>query len=885
MRNALIFLALFVLLLLAPMGFRYLQFYQWGGGEAAPPPVYDPQRVAEISAVPTPGSTSFVDNPVVGQGYVLLDLAHANEFTLEEIGYLDGRLAARGFELLHYTGGDLARALRAASAFVVITPIETFSMEEVQAVQNFVDRGGRLLLVGDPTRFTATFAESEFSFDLIIESDELALNSLANEFNIIFNGDYLYNTVENEGNFRNIIFQEGAFAEDGLTDGLDRIALYSAHSLKVGNGGKALLLADDNTWSSATDRPGGLVVAASSSNGRVLALGDIHLFIEPYFTVFDNGRFVAQIADFLTETSQRSFVLADFPYFFRQSVDLIYTGTPDLGPDAFDEIISLQDAFRRVDKDLQLAADPQVSHDVLYLGLFNQADEVVDLLASAGISLTIQPAILTEKTAVADAEPPAEGEEAEKAGEEPKAEDEVEVAEEDAITALRLIQSGLGNVQMSGTAVIYFHQTPLQRSVVVLSASAAGLEKTVNRLLDLTPLHADYALADCLVRDNLALCPTGIANEEVEAELLSGGGPDELAEEEPEEEAPEDTTEEDEDTEGGVAEDEFIAQGEIDLDETVEGTLAPNESHAWTFSAGPAVIDIVMGSDLLDGVLELYDPDMELLELVDNGFEGDGEELLGVEIPDDAEYTIVVRDYFGDEGDYTLTVTAASTTAEPNDNESSTTTGLETIFILVDDDGDALDGGFPSGETLVNLLEDEYSVTLWTTSLDGPLQADTLEGVQLLIWDTADYLDVEGFFDPDTEAIINYLDSGEGALLLIGSAPLLFNYFDLYTLVDVEVAGDDPVLLNGLNEGDVISLGQPFQTVGSEFLSNDLAEADVLLLNRGPDSDLSGSVAAVATVEGLSDGQRLALLFFPFVALPSDTQQTLLANLLAWFSE
>lgn len=884
MRKPLSFLAVFIILLLTPLGVRYLQFYQLGGSRAAAPPVYDPASVSEFSVVVTPYATTFVDEPTVGRGRVLLDRAHRNEFTLDEIGYLDGRLAARGFELLSFTGGDLANTLRAVTAFVVITPLENFTPAEVQAVADFVARGGRLLLVGDPTRFSVSFTETAFSFDLVVESNKLPLNSLANEFNLIFNGDYLYNMVENEGNFRNILLQESAFAEDRLTAGLDRLALYSTHSLQVGRGGKALLTADENTWSSATDRAGGLVVAASSTQGRVLALGDVHLFIEPYATVYDNGRFTATIADFLTAMDtgapQRNFVLADFPYFFQQSVDLVYTGAPDLGPDAFDEIIALQEAFRRVGKSLQLTAVPQDNRDVLYLGLFNQAADVAPLLTTDGISLTIQPPILTaaqQDAAEAAAEDMTkESSSSEKEG---PAKEEGEPPENgpNVVAPLRLVESGLGKVQMSGTAVIYLHHTPTQRSVVVLAASAAGLETTVNRLLDLAPLNANYALADCLVQENLALCPTDIAAEEVEAELLSGGSP--ARPEAESEEAPPADAEEGMDQDNG----EFLAgdvvpQGEIGLDETVSGTLGIDEAHAWTFSAGPALIDVVLSGETLDGVLELYDADNNLLGYADDGFAGDGEVLRGVEIPDDGIYTIVVSDFFGDEADYSLAVTAASAAAVPPGSGR-----LTNIFILFDDDGEALDGSLPSATVLADLLPAQYEVTLWTTSLDGRLQPNTLTGTDLLIWDTADYLDTAGFLDPDTEAIFSFLETNQSSLLMVGSAPSLFSFFDLYPLADLAVATADPLLSNGFTLGQVIPLGQTVQTVASEIMSDDLGVDDVLLFNRGPNSDLPGMVAAATTSEGLSEGQRLAILLFPFVLLPLEAQQTLLANLLAWF--
>ncbi len=882
MRRIALFLAIFVLLLVLPTGVRFLHFYRLGGGQVAPPPRYDPAQVAQVSIVPTPAAGEFVDEPTVGQGYVLLDLAHRNQFTLDEIGYLDGRLAARGFELVPFRGGDLSRALRTATSFVVLTPLNAFSEAEVRAVTDFVQRGGRLLLVGDPTRFSVGFEETLFSFQAFIESNKLPLNSLANAFNIAFNGDYLYNTVENEGNFRNILLKEGAFAEDALTDGLEKLAFYSAHSLQVGHNAKVLLRADDNTWSSATDRPGGLILAASSQQGRVLALGDIHFLLEPYYTVFDNGRFIANIADFLTNTSRRDFVLTDFPYFYQRPIDLIYTGSPQLGPGVFDEIIALQDAFRRTGQELQLVSAPKSNHDVLYLGLYNQAEEVLELLAAQGITLTIQPPILTQ--AQLRAQEAAAGSNGQTVEEEVTVEKEGTLPEEEEITrpekqpVLRLIESELGKVQMSGTAVILLHQSPGQRSVVVLAASNDGLEAIVNRLLDMIPLNASYALADCLVRDYLALCPTGIANEEVEAELLSGGAPEEPAEEE-ETETPEPV--EEEEVGGFPPGEEPIMQGSIALNETVSGFLELDERHGWIFSGGPGIVDIVVSSDELDLVLELYDPQLRLIEVMDSTFFAEEEALLSVEIPDDGEYTIVVYDYFGDPGAYELTVTAVSAEG----SVLPTLGNLENIFIFVDDDGEALDGGVLSGTALRNLMGSQYNVTLWTSSIDGPLQPTTLEGANLIIWDTGDYFDPNGLFDPDTQAIIDYIDNSTASLMLTGSVPILFSFFETRLLTDLEVIGTDAVLLNGFALGDIITLNQSYQTVASETLIDDLDEGAILLFSRGPQSELPGTAAGVALADSISENQRLLVLLFPFIALPQATQATLLANILTWFAQ
>jgi hypothetical protein len=832
MRKALLFIGIFLTLLLAPVGLRYLQYYQLTGAAREAPPVYDPTT---IQAVPTPAAGTFVDEPQLGSGAVLLDMAHDNQFSIDEIRYLDGRLAARGFELRSHTGGDLAAALRSVTAFVVISPIRNFSRAEVQAVSDFVDRGGRLLLIGEPTNFVVTVEEDFFGFDFRINTDDIPLNTLANRFNIIFQGDYLYNTVENEGNFRNIILKHEGFADHALLDGIDQLAFYGSHSLQLGAGSQPLITADNNTWSSATDRPGDLVVAATSREGRVLALGDYFFLRQPYYTVYDNGRFIAAIADFLTRLDDRSFILGDFPYFYQQPVNLVYAGQPDIGPGAFGEIIGLQNAFRQVGQSLSLAAAPREGHDVLYLGLYNQAQELADILAEYDISLVIEPPVETDDTA----------------------DDDNNDEEENDVTVRRLIQSDLGPIQMAGTALILLHEEEDSRQVIVLAASSDGLQATLGRLLDVIPLTADYALAGCLLQDNLALCPTLIADEEVEAELETGGVPGPavttpapVTDDLPELDVP------------------LVEQGTIALDQTVEGTLAAEEAHAWIFSDGPAVIDIVVesGPDT-DAVLELYGPDNELIDRADRGFTGEDEQLTGIEIPDDGRYVIVVRDYFDEGGDYTLTV-----------SEGELVEGRG-IFIFVDERGTALSGGFTSATTIAGLLSDRYEVTIWSLADDGDLAEDTLEGYDLLIWDSGDYRNQDDLFDENVFIIFDYADAG-GSILITGSAPSLLASEQLATLTDLEVSSDDPTLIEGLEEGQIIALDQSYETILSEEFELESGASTVLL--RGPESSGSGAIVGLASIDDFNN-QRTILLLLPFVVLPEAMQSILLDNFMVWF--
>ena len=886
MRRGLIFLLVFVFLLIAPTAVRYLQHYRLGGGDRTIPAAYDVAAVVE--SVPTPRAASFEDTPETFGGMVLLDQSHDNAFTLDEISYLDGRLAARGVDLVSFTGGDLATALRAANAFVVITPLERFAADEVQAVENFVRRGGNLLMLGDPTRYSVVVEEDLFTFNVFVESDKIPLNSLANSFDIIFNGDYLYNTLENEGNFRNIIVTDEGFASSPLTADLADVVLYGAHSLQVGSRADVLLSGDDNTWSSATDRPGGLSLAATAVNGNVLAIGDIQFLMEPYYTVMDNAQFIAQIADFLAAPIERDYTVADFPYFFEQDVDLVYTGGPQLGPNAFDEIITLQSSLREADKELSLTTVDGQSGDVIYLGLYNQAGDVAEMLADAGITLTIDPAILTEAetAALEDADADAEDEEVVDTAVEEDAEADVPADEEAPAEDVfeRLIQSELGNVQMSGTALILLDEGTNGRHLIVLAASQTGLENTIDRLLDLIPLDADYALADCLLQDNLALCPTGVNDEEIEAELLTGG---DLSAADDTGNEPDTTVEEDDGVEP-IEEppgEEINAtdQGSIGLGDTVEGTLPENESYSWTFSDGPAVIDItVQSGDELDAILELYDANNHLIDSADSGFTGDDEAIIGADIPDDDVYTIVLKDYYDDGGEFVLTVTASEETgAAPGDEDTGdTASGDVTIFLFIDDDGDPLGDGFTSQAELEALLSD-YTVETWVTTVDGPLTSDALETADLLIWDSGDYLNPEGFLDEDTFIVFEYIDSGR-PLMVMGSSPTIFGDIGLSSLSDIEFAGEDDVLLDGFEAGQILTLDDTYDVVFADYLVEDLEPGSVAFLLQGPDSSDAGNIVGLAATDEFNSDQQSVFLLMPFSVLPEDIQAQLLSNMLAW---
>ena len=214
------------------------------------------------------------DNFTSGSGTVLIDLSHENKFNVGDINLLLSRIIARGYNVEYLSENyHLEEKLPDATSLVVISPESSFSADDVKAVKMFVDKGGRLLMLSEPT------GENE-------------INSLASDFGILFWDDYLYNLLENDGNFKYIYLTD--FAENDITKDLNRIVFYTSCSVF----GDGLIFTDNNTYSSSSGEKGRYPVVVMTEDSQVLAIGDTTFLSEPY-NALDNNRLIYNIADFL----------------------------------------------------------------------------------------------------------------------------------------------------------------------------------------------------------------------------------------------------------------------------------------------------------------------------------------------------------------------------------------------------------------------------------------------------------------------------------------------------------------------------------------------------------------------------------------------------------
>lgn len=508
---------LFVVLLALPLLARWGYYYR---GIYAAPEV--PRPDLEAVDVPTVAAIPFADTDVQqSKGYIVIDRGHDNAVEDAELGVLLARLTARGAQtafshdsLLGSSGG-LSDLLRKAAALVVISPHKPFSPEEAEAVVRFVELGGRVVLIGDPSRYALVQKVDELQGEMIVpQSDVAALNSLATPFGLAFADDYLYDTAENAGNYQYVIFND--FGPEGdqnpLTAGLGEVVFYAAHSISAGE--TALITAGPHTTSSSSEQSGGLSAMSLGGDGRVLAIGDFTFMTEPYNSTGDNDRLIARVADFVAG-AQRTYGLADFPGFFGDDVDMVALIDPSAGealePAAIGQAARLQYALVQAGKRLHWRTRPAPGHDTLYLGLYGGLrfwPDVSELLASQGISFTLE--TVERALATPTATPRTPVSEGQATGPTPS----TPAASPTPLPTVRpprdwIHFAGLGQVDATQMALFYQNEQGDSQTLIVLAFSEDGLASALERLSGGD--YADCLMDQDLVRDpglaTVALCP------------------------------------------------------------------------------------------------------------------------------------------------------------------------------------------------------------------------------------------------------------------------------------------------------------------------------------------------------------------------------------------
>ncbi|KXK11138.1 MAG: hypothetical protein UZ14_CFX002002947 [Chloroflexi bacterium OLB14] len=379
MKKEYFYIALTALLL--PILVRAFWFYR---GTADRPEIATPDY-ASFSAPQAPVNVSETDEEIKQLGgTVLIDSAHSNVVSMANIDSLISAIQARGGKIEMVADAfSLEYQLKYASAYITFSPTLPYSYLEIKALTNFANRGGKILAFSDATN--NTIYVDYFTGSTTVFSDTNAVNTLLREFDITINNDYLYNTQNNEGNFRNVYFDE--FGKSEITFGLTQIALYGTHSLES-PAGTVLLQGAESNLSSSTDahdsNQGGAVL---SENGNVAAFGDATFLSSPYNTYTDNAKLINNLADF-TLASKQTLTLQNLPYLFTNKKVSVYLAS-DLSKDTslVTALGSLQSSLRLMNVEAEFVDSIPSSGDTIILSTFLMDEKTQALVNKFGIKI------------------------------------------------------------------------------------------------------------------------------------------------------------------------------------------------------------------------------------------------------------------------------------------------------------------------------------------------------------------------------------------------------------------------------------------------------------------------------------------------------------------
>lgn len=389
---------------------------------------YDAGAIATINvaATPVPTATPLVlapDSMLRGRdlrpGPVVVDLAHGNRLQRSQFEPLAAALARRGIGVRFWMSkidilsisnyldypdqsAELAPLLADASALVVASPFFLWSQEEIALVERFVADGGHLLLISDPD---------------VVGDMAQDINNLAEPFGIVFNDDYLYDTIRNDGNYTHIFPAE--FSDQGERLAGRTLALYGARS--IGGEVTPQLRSAQTTLSNIRSGVTGFTVMAlgglanRNTLGRVLALSDFDVLTSPFVERHDNGFLLEFVAGFLSSSERRN-TITDFPAYLGKEVALVFGNASAVDAPILLVGSRLQRSLEMTGRNLTLAGTTLLTAtlatgskapelDLIVLADYTMMDEEVGLLRRIGFKLVEVP----PDQAASDGSLPAEG--------------------------------------------------------------------------------------------------------------------------------------------------------------------------------------------------------------------------------------------------------------------------------------------------------------------------------------------------------------------------------------------------------------------------------------------------------------------------------------------
>ena len=283
-----------------------------------PPAEYRPEAVV-AEPIPSEGTVSVPESARASEvGEKVVVISSDSRVEPSDIRPLVAALVRAGHEV-EFADTSLQSSLDGADVFIRIDPQSKLSSSGVESVRDFTDEGGRVILVSEPARIRI----SQTGLFASLTTRRSQATPLATEYDIVFGDRYLYDTAQNDGNFKNVL--ASGTSADGAPD-VKQVALYTATRIEA-RGGTVVLRTRDTTELSGDGPADSYPVAVRK--GNLLAVGDSTFLQGGRHNVGDNEAFIAYLLGFaLSEDRDSSTVSEDR----TGGANVSDTGTPTETP-------------------------------------------------------------------------------------------------------------------------------------------------------------------------------------------------------------------------------------------------------------------------------------------------------------------------------------------------------------------------------------------------------------------------------------------------------------------------------------------------------------------------------------------------------------------------
>jgi hypothetical protein len=201
---------------------------------------------------------------------------------------LESAVVANGIAVAHHTSGPLtAAALQPHRAVAIVLPTLAYDAAEIQAIVDFVNAGGGLLLAQD-WGIDPRFGYAPWS---------LPARGVMSAFGLVDDSNLVLDTLHNDGIAEQLRFDVGRnFGSHPIVSGLSTLTAVWSCTLATGNGWSPVIATDADAV--PPERP--VVAERAVGGGRVLVLGDSNMLNDSTVPLRENLAFAVRCVEWVT---------------------------------------------------------------------------------------------------------------------------------------------------------------------------------------------------------------------------------------------------------------------------------------------------------------------------------------------------------------------------------------------------------------------------------------------------------------------------------------------------------------------------------------------------------------------------------------------------------